>query len=165
MGRTAKSKPKKKATPKNSDHQNTQGFNAAEIKGAADADTKKEEKLTEKQKADLKFKSVLLMVSAALVLLLVFIPGSSGWRWITGTVWCFRSDMADCIGSGRTIFTAADSGAKTKRTPPKRGWYIFFVWIGHCGSGQQYGAGLVWGGSPNQEPDRCFDCILSRWAG
>ena len=78
MGRTAKSKPKKKATPKNSDHQNTQGFNAAEIKGAADADTKKEEKLTEKQKADLKFKSVLLMVSAALVLLLVFIPGSSG---------------------------------------------------------------------------------------
>ena len=82
MGRTAKSKPKKKATPKNSDHQNTQGFNAAEIKGAADADTKKEEKLTEKQKADLKFKSVLLMVSAALVLLLVFIPGSSGWRWM-----------------------------------------------------------------------------------
>ena len=78
MGRTAKSKPKKKATPKNSDHQNTQGFNAAEIKGAADADTKKEEKLTEKQKTDLKFKSVLLMVSAALVLLLVFIPGSSG---------------------------------------------------------------------------------------
>lgn len=82
MGRTAKSKPKKKATPKNSDHQNTQGFNAAEIKGAADADTKKEEKLTEKQKTDLKFKSVLLMVSAALVLLLVFIPGSSGWRWM-----------------------------------------------------------------------------------
>ena len=82
MGRTAKSKPKKKATPKNSDHQNTQGFNAAEIKGAADADTKKEEKLTEKQKADLKFKSVLLMVSAALVLLLVFIPGSSGWKWM-----------------------------------------------------------------------------------
>ena len=82
MGRTAKSKPKKKATPKNSDHQNTQGFNAAEIKGAADADTKKEEKLTEKQKADLKFKSVLLMVSAALVLLLVFIPGSSGWEWM-----------------------------------------------------------------------------------
>lgn len=82
MGRTAKSKPKKKATPKNSDHQNTQGFNAAEIKGAADADTKKEEKLTEKQKADLKFKSVLLMVSAVLVLLLVFIPGSSGWRWM-----------------------------------------------------------------------------------
>lgn len=41
VGRTAKSKPKKKATPKNSDHQNTQGFNAAEIKGAADADTKK----------------------------------------------------------------------------------------------------------------------------
>lgn len=82
MGRTAKSKPKKKATPKNSDHQNTQGFNAAEIKGAADADTKKEEKLTEKQKTDLKFKSVLLMVSSALVLLLVFIPGSSGWRWM-----------------------------------------------------------------------------------
>ena len=82
MGRTAKSKPKKKATPKNSDHQNTQGFNAAEIKGAADAATKKEEPLTEKQKADLKFKSVLLMVSAALVLLLVFIPGSSGWKWM-----------------------------------------------------------------------------------
>ena len=157
MGRTAKSKPKKKATPKNSDHQNTQGFNAAEIKGAADADTKKEEKLTEKQKTDLKFKSVLLMVSAALVLLLVFIPGSSGWRWMhNGLLGLF----------GVSVLTwPIDSGAKTKRTPPKRCWYIFFVRIGHCGSGQQYGAGLVWGNAPNQEPDRCSNCILSRWAG
>ena len=97
MGRTAKSKPKKKATPKNSDHQNTQGFNAAEIKGAADADTKKEEKLTEKQKADLKFKSVLLMVSAALVLLLVFILGSSGWRRSVQKRTAKTSCTASCV--------------------------------------------------------------------
>lgn len=86
-------------------------------------------------------------------------------QWITGTVWCFRSDMADCIGFGRAILTAADSGAKAKGTPPKRCWYIFFVRIGYCSFSQQYGAGLVWGGSPNQEPDRCSNCILSRWAG
>ena len=150
MGRTAKSKPKKKATPKNSDHQNTQGFNAAEIKGAADADTKKEEKLTEKQKTDLKSGKVRLEMDA---------------QWITRTVRCFRSDMADCIGFGRAILTAADSGTKTKGTPTERCQYIFFVRIGHCGSGQQYGAGLVWGDAPNQEPDRCSNCILSRWAG
>ena len=77
----------------------------------------------------------------------------------------FGFNMADCIGFGRAILTAADSGAKAIGTPPERCQYIFFVWIGQCGFGQQYGAGLVWGDAPNQEPDRCSDCILSRWTG
>lgn len=41
---------------------------------------KEKKELDEKQKADLKFKSVLLMVCAFLSLLIIFIPGSSGWR-------------------------------------------------------------------------------------
>lgn len=59
-------------------------LNAADVKSAADKEKngEKDEKkeLDEKQKADLKFKSVLLMVCAFLSLLIIFIPGSSGWR-------------------------------------------------------------------------------------
>lgn len=53
-------------------------LNAADVKNAVSKELKKE--LDEKQKADLKFKSVLLMVCAFLSLLIIFIPGSSGWR-------------------------------------------------------------------------------------
>ncbi len=71
---------KKKSTPpkKSSDNQDTQKLNAADIKNAVSKELKKE--LDEKQKADLKFKSVLLMVFAVLSLLVILIPGSSGWR-------------------------------------------------------------------------------------
>ena len=53
-------------------------LNAADIKNAVSKELKKE--MDEKQKADLKFKSVLLMVCAFLSLLIILIPGSSGWR-------------------------------------------------------------------------------------
>ncbi len=60
-----------------------EGLNAADVKNAAEKEKngeKEKKELDEKQKADLKFKSVLLMVCAFLSLLIIFIPGSSGWR-------------------------------------------------------------------------------------
>lgn len=74
MGKKKKSAPRKKS----SDNQDTQKLNVADIKNAASKEIKKE--LDEKQKADLKFKSVLMMVLAVLSLLIILIPGSSGWR-------------------------------------------------------------------------------------
>ncbi len=74
MGKKKKNAPRKKS----SDNQDTQKLNAADIKNAASKEIKKE--LDEKQKADLKFKSVLMMVLSVLSLLIILIPGSSGWR-------------------------------------------------------------------------------------